>query len=164
MWLIYQGREQRLIKRAMEPLQAHRRGRCRPRDQRASRLARRSSKSRRLHRLQAESPSAAFEFRNIVVTEFATRRYRWPHARRLGNGRQVPDCWKAEDGTILCTARRNWLRSQKEFGDFNVRMEYKVGRRAIRASTYRVPKDGNHHGRRRASRSGLDDRPRSTRT
>jgi hypothetical protein len=100
--------------------------------------------------LQAEvTLGGQFEFRNIAVTELDHKSLfdgeslaGWETATA-----KAPDCWKADDGTLLCTGQKGtWLRSQQEFGDFNLRLEYKVGPAGNSGVYIRVPKDGNHHG------------------
>ena len=52
-----------------------------------------------------------------------------------------------EDGQIVCTGQKGpWLRSQKEFGDFNLRLDYKLKPGGNSGVYVRVPADGNHHG------------------
>ncbi len=57
-------------------------------------------------------------------------------------------CWKAEDGMIVCTGKRgSWLRSLEQYGDFNLRLEYKLKPGGNSGVYVRVPKDGDHHGK-----------------
>ena len=64
-----------------------------------------------------------------------------------GAGEPAEKCWKAEDGTIVCTGQKGpWLRSREEFGDFNLRLEYKLKAGGNSGVYIRVPKDGDHHG------------------
>ena len=52
-----------------------------------------------------------------------------------------------EEGQIVCTGEKGtWLRSQKEFGDFNLRLDYKLKPGGNSGVYVRVPADGNHHG------------------
>lgn len=77
--------------------------------------------------------------------------------RSLFNGRDLDGwssadgkeatCWKVVDGCLMCTGKRGpWLRSREEFGDFNLRLEYKLQEGGNSGVYIRVPKDGNHHG------------------
>jgi hypothetical protein len=44
-----------------------------------------------------------------------------------GGGQPAEKCWKVEEGTIVCTGEKGpWLRSVEQFGDFNLRLEYKL--------------------------------------
>ncbi|MEX0729021.1 MAG: DUF1080 domain-containing protein [Planctomycetaceae bacterium] len=55
-------------------------------------------------------------------------------------------CWIVADGTLQCTgAEGPWLRSKKEFGDFNLRFEYQLSPGGNSGVYVRVPPDGNHH-------------------
>ena len=64
-----------------------------------------------------------------------------------GAGQPAEKCWKAEDGTIVCTGEKGpWLRSNVEFGDFNLRLEYKLKAGGNSGVYIRVPENGNHHG------------------
>ncbi|MGH7201404.1 MAG: 3-keto-disaccharide hydrolase [Planctomycetaceae bacterium] len=63
-----------------------------------------------------------------------------------GAGRPAETCWKVEDGAIVCTGERGpWLRSIKEYADFNLRLEYQVADGGNSGIYVRVPKNGNHH-------------------
>lgn len=100
--------------------------------------------------LQAEVPGGGqFLFRNVRVTELGHR--------PLFNGKDLDGwetsqptaepCWKAEDGALLCTGKRgSWLRSREEFGDFNLRLQYRLKPGGNSGVYVRVPKDGAHHG------------------
>ncbi len=90
-----------------------------------------------------------FEFKNIAITELG-------HAS-LFNGRDLSGwvgagadaklCWQVEDGAIKCTgAKGPWLRSEQEYGDFNLRLEYRLLEGGNSGVFIRVPEDGNHHG------------------
>lgn len=64
-----------------------------------------------------------------------------------GGGQPAEKCWKVENGQILCTgAKGPWLRSTEEFGDFNLRLEYKIKAGGNSGVYIRVPADGDHHG------------------
>jgi hypothetical protein len=89
------------------------------------------------------------EFRDIVVTEFGFRSLAngtdlsgWE-----GGGSDAAQCWKVEDGLLLCTGQKGpWLRSCEQFDDFNLRLEYKLRPGGNSGVYIRVPADGNHHG------------------
>ncbi len=90
-----------------------------------------------------------FEFRNIQITELDHRAIF--NGRDLagweGNSGDAAACWKVENGELSCTgAKGPWLRSLGEYGDFNLRLEYKVQPGGNSGVYVRVPKDGNHHG------------------
>jgi outer membrane protein assembly factor BamB len=64
-----------------------------------------------------------------------------------GAGQAAEKCWKVEDGAIVCTGEKGpWLRSKEEFGDFNLRLEYKLKAAGNSGVYIRVPADGKHHG------------------
>ena len=64
-----------------------------------------------------------------------------------GGGQPAKMCWKVEEGTILCTgAKGPWLRSKEQYGDFNLRLEYKLKAGGNSGVYIRVPESGNHHG------------------
>jgi hypothetical protein len=99
--------------------------------------------------LQAEvDKGGEFEFRNIVVTEL--------DHRALFNGQDLAGweggdgdaaaSWQAEDGTLACTgaAGCSWLRSQEEYGDFNLRLEYQLPEAGNSGIFVRVPLNGAH--------------------
>ena len=89
-----------------------------------------------------------FEFKNIRITEL-------DHASLFngrdlsgweGAGGDVAACWKIDDGAIMCTgAKGPWLRSAKEYGDFNLRFEYKLQDGGNTGIFVRVPADGKRH-------------------
>lgn len=64
-----------------------------------------------------------------------------------GAGKPKETCWKVEDGSIVCTGEKGgpWLRTAKEYGDFNLRFDYQVSAGGNSGVYVRVPKDGNHH-------------------
>jgi hypothetical protein len=100
--------------------------------------------------LQINVPEGgSFEFRNIRVTELGFR--------SLFNGKDLTgwegatqpasSCWKVEDELLVCTGERGtWLRTQEQFGDFNLRFEYRLLAGGNSGIYVRVPEDGNHHG------------------
>ena len=64
-----------------------------------------------------------------------------------GAGQPAEKCWKAEEGTIVCTGEKGpWLRSTEQFDDFNLRLEYKLKPGGNSGVYIRVPENGNHHG------------------
>jgi len=64
-----------------------------------------------------------------------------------GGGQPAEVCWKVENGELICTGLKKgpWLRSEKTYGDFNLRLEYWVSKAGNSGLFIRVPKDGNHH-------------------
>ncbi len=100
--------------------------------------------------LQVEVPlGGQFEYKNITVTELdykplfdGTSLAGWE-----GAGQPAEKCWKADGGTIVCTGERGpWLRSSEQFGDFNLRLEYKLKEGGNSGVYIRVPAGGDHHG------------------
>jgi outer membrane protein assembly factor BamB len=64
-----------------------------------------------------------------------------------GAGQPADKCWKVDQGTIVCTGEKGpWLRSKEQFGDFNLRLEYKLKAAGNSGVYIRVPIDGDHHG------------------
>jgi hypothetical protein len=104
--------------------------------------------------LQSEVPGGGvFEFRNIRVTELGYKTLF--NGRDLsgweGGGDDAAKCWTVEDGLLVCTGEKGpWLRSQDEFGDFNLRLEYQLKPGGNSGVYCRVPLDGNHHTRKDA--------------
>ena len=100
---------------------------------------------------QAEVPiGGQFEFRNIRITELGYQ--------SLFNGRDLAGwepgagkeatCWNVEDGLLVCNGKKGpWLRSEQEYGDFNLRLDYKVRPGGNSGVYTRVPKNGAHHGK-----------------
>lgn len=101
--------------------------------------------------LQAEVPlGGQFEFRNIRITELD--RTSLFNGRDLsgweGGGGEASACWKVEDGLLLCTGERGpWLRSLAQYGDFNLRLDYKLKPGGNSGVFVRVPRDGDHRGK-----------------
>jgi hypothetical protein len=100
--------------------------------------------------LQAEVPGGGqFEFRDIFVTELGFRSLfngsdlsGWE-----GAGRDASQCWAVDNGWLTCTGEKGpWLRSTEQFGDFNLRLEYKLNPGGNSGVYIRVPSDGVHHG------------------
>ncbi len=99
--------------------------------------------------LQVEVPKGGqFHIRNVRITELdavslfnGTDLTGWE-----GAGSPAETCWKVEDGLLQCTGTRGpWLRSMKEYGDFNLRLEYQLAPGGNSGIYVRVPKGGNHH-------------------
>ncbi|MHB8971551.1 MAG: family 16 glycoside hydrolase [Pirellulaceae bacterium] len=62
-----------------------------------------------------------------------------------GGGSNAALCWKVEDGLLQCTgAEGPWLRSRGQFGDFELRLEYRVREGGNSGVYVHVPADGNH--------------------
>ena len=99
---------------------------------------------------QCEEPlGGQFEFKNITITE--TGYESLFNGKDLsgweGAGADAALCWLVEDGSIKCNGKKGpWLRSAKEYGDFNFRTDYKLLEAGNSGVFIRVPKDGNHHG------------------
>ena len=56
-------------------------------------------------------------------------------------------CWKAEQECIVCTGSEGpWLRSQRTWTNFELRLEYRILPGGNSGVFVRVPADGNHHG------------------
>ncbi|HVU86186.1 MAG TPA: DUF1080 domain-containing protein [Pirellulales bacterium] len=103
--------------------------------------------------LQCEVPSGGqFEFRNLQITELGYHAllgesdlrgadgYGW----EAGTG-DASKTWKLADGVLECTGERGpWLRSLKQYGDFNLRLEYKLQPGGNSGVYVRVPHDGAH--------------------
>jgi hypothetical protein len=100
--------------------------------------------------LQVEVPGGGqFEFKDIAVTEIGYQPLL--DGKSLagweGAGEPAEKCWKVEDGVIVCTGEKGpWLRSTKEYDDFNLRLEYKLKAGGNSGVYIRVPQDGDHHG------------------
>ena len=99
--------------------------------------------------IQIEVPlGGQFQIRNVQVTElghnslFTGRDFsNWE-----GAGRPAQLCWSVSDGVLTGLNKKGpWLRSRKQYGDFNLRMEYQVEPGANSGVYIRVPQDGNHH-------------------
>jgi len=100
--------------------------------------------------IQVEEPlGGQFEFRDLHVTEIGHRSLfngndltGWE-----GAGDDAAKCWTVDAQTIVCTGKPGpWLRSREKFGDFNLRLEYKVRPGGNSGVYVRVPEDGKHHG------------------
>lgn len=63
-----------------------------------------------------------------------------------GEGGETASCWSVEDGLLVCSGKKGpWLRSTAEYGDFDLRLEYRLSTGGNSGVYVRVPKDGNHH-------------------
>jgi hypothetical protein len=101
--------------------------------------------------LQAEVPSGGqVEFRNITIREL--------RHQPLFNGQDLEGwepadahggmCWQVEEGLLVCTGSEgSWLRSRKEYGDFDLRLEYRLESGGNSGVYLRVPENGAHQGR-----------------
>jgi hypothetical protein len=100
--------------------------------------------------LQSEVPGGGqYEFKDVYVTELGYRPLfdGKTLAGWEGAGQDASACWKVEDGLLMCTGKKGpWLRSQEQFGDFDLRLDYKVNPGGNSGVYVRVPEDGNHHG------------------
>jgi hypothetical protein len=100
--------------------------------------------------IQCEVPAGGqFEFKDIFITELDTKPLfdGQSLAGWEGAGEPAEKCWKAVDGSIVCTGEKGpWLRSQEQFGDFNLRLDYKLKAGGNSGVYVRVPENGNHHG------------------
>ncbi len=88
-------------------------------------------------------------FKEIVITELSHRPLFNGHDLQgwVGAGDQAAKCWDVRDGTLVCTgAAGPWLRSEELFGDFNLRLEYRLKDGGNSGVYVRVPRDGRHHG------------------
>ncbi len=100
--------------------------------------------------LQCEVPGGGqYEFKDIYVTELGYRSLfdgksleGWE-----GAGQDAAACWQVADGLLMCTGKKGpWLRSQDQFGNFDLRLDYKLKPGGNSGVYVRVPADGNHHG------------------
>ncbi len=99
--------------------------------------------------IQVEVPlGGQFLLRNLKITEL-------DHSSLLeddmlthweGAGQPAEACWQVEDGVLNgLRSKGPWLRSRKEYGDFNLRLQYRVEAGANSGVYVRVPENGNHH-------------------
>ncbi|MGE0757678.1 MAG: DUF1080 domain-containing protein, partial [Pirellulaceae bacterium] len=89
------------------------------------------------------------EFKDLYITELQHTPLFNGHdlAGWEGASGEAAQCWKVEEGLLMCTGEKGpWLRSTKEYGDFNLRLEYKLKPGGNSGVYVRVPADGNHHG------------------
>lgn len=98
---------------------------------------------------QVEVPvGGQFLLKNIRITELGYRPLF--NGRDLTGWQPVGDvaeaCWSVVDGLLVCSGKKGpWLRSDAEFDDFNVRLEYRLSTGGNSGMYVRVPLDGNHH-------------------
>ncbi|GAB4154073.1 MAG: DUF1080 domain-containing protein [Planctomycetaceae bacterium] len=99
--------------------------------------------------IQVEVPGGGqFLVRNVKVTElgFTSLFNGKDFTNWEGAGKPASDCWAVQNGELVGLRKRGpWLRSKKEYGDFNLRLEYLVEPGANSGVYIRVPKNGNHH-------------------
>lgn len=101
---------------------------------------------------QVESTQGgAFEYKNLAITELSHRSLlpKGDDSLTQWEGADAPaeKSWRMEKGELVCTGQMGpWLRSKQSFGDFDLRLEYKVGEGGNSGVYARVPDDGNHHG------------------
>ena len=99
--------------------------------------------------IQIEVPNGGqFRFRNIHVTEFGFESLLEKNelAHWEGAGQPPEACWELTDGILTCVKPKGpWLRSKLEYGDFNLRLQYRVQLGGNSGVYVRVPHDGNHH-------------------
>ena len=91
-----------------------------------------------------------FEFKEIYVTELGYQSLfdGKSLAGWEGAGQEAEKCWKVEDGTLLCTGEKGpWLRTKEQYGDFNLRLDYKLKEGGNSGVYVRVPEKGTHHGK-----------------
>jgi hypothetical protein len=102
--------------------------------------------------LQSEVPvGGQFEFRNIRITELGYHALLGESLRGAdgygweGATADAATCWRMADGVLECTGKEGpWLRSLREYGDFNLRLEYKLQAGGNSGVFVRVPHDGTH--------------------
>lgn len=98
---------------------------------------------------QIEVPKGGqFLVRNVTIKElgYASLFNGKDLAGWKGAGAPAADCWLVEDGLLVCNGKKGpWIRSEKEYGDFNLRFDYQVSVGGNSGVYVRVPKDGNHH-------------------
>ncbi len=75
------------------------------------------------------------------------------------------ESWRVEDGLLVCTGHKGtWLRSQGQYGDFNLRFEYRLKSGGNSGIYLRVPADGAHRAGGGAEVQLLDDAAERYRT
>jgi hypothetical protein len=106
--------------------------------------------------LQSEVPvGGEFEFRDIKITELGYRSLLSDNDLRSADGygwegadADAATCWRLADGVLQCTGQRGpWLRTLRQYGDFNLRLEYKLQPGGNSGVYLRVPRGGAHRGR-----------------
>ncbi|QDU96758.1 3-keto-disaccharide hydrolase [Lignipirellula cremea] len=90
-----------------------------------------------------------FLFRDITITELDHKSLLGENQLEAweGAGGDPAASWKLADGVLEGTVGKGpWLRSREQFGDFNLRLEYRIGEGKNSGVYIRVPESGNHHG------------------
>jgi hypothetical protein len=99
---------------------------------------------------QAEVPGGGqFRFRNVKITELGFHSLFDGKSLEGWSGAGAPAemCWSVEEGLLVCSGKPGpWLRSNDQFGDYNLRLEYQLLEGGNSGVYVRVPEDGNHHG------------------
>jgi hypothetical protein len=63
-----------------------------------------------------------------------------------GAGKEASECWLVDGGDLVCTGKPGpWLRTTEHFGDFELRLEYRLKEGGNSGVYIRVPKNGQHH-------------------
>ena len=99
--------------------------------------------------IQVEVPKGGqFLLRNLRVTELSHRTLF--NGRDLtgweGAGQPAELCWTVRGGVLVGLKNKGpWLRTQEQYGDFNLRLMYRLEPGANSGIYVRVPPDGNHH-------------------
>ncbi len=106
--------------------------------------------------IQVEEPGGGvFEFKDVFITEvghqplFNGRDLQGWVAGTAANGQgsKPTECWDVQEGLLVCTGDKGpWLRSEQQFADFNLRLDYRLKPGGNSGVYLRVPADGNHHG------------------
>lgn len=98
---------------------------------------------------QVEVPKGGqFLIRNVRVTELGYRSLfngsdlsGWE-----GAGQPAENCWSVEDGMLVCSGQKGpWLRSNEQYDDFDLRLDYQVSPGGNSGVYVRVPANGSHH-------------------
>jgi hypothetical protein len=101
--------------------------------------------------LQSEvAGGGQYEFRSIRITELDyTSLFNGEDLSGWqGGGADAARCWEVKDGELLCSGKNGpWLRSDKEYGNFNLRLEYKLRPGGNSGVYVRVPQGGEHRGK-----------------
>ncbi len=99
--------------------------------------------------IQVEVPlGGQFLVRNIAITElgFASLFNGKDLTGWEGADQDADACWKVEDGLLICTGKQGpWLRSDGEYDNYSLRLDYLLSAGGNSGVYVRVPKDGNHH-------------------
>lgn len=89
-----------------------------------------------------------FRFRNLQIAELGAASLFDGKSLEgwSGAGEPADKCWEIHDGLLVCTGRPGpWLRSGRQHGDFNLRLDYRLSAGGNSGVYVRVPEDGNHH-------------------